>query len=151
MMAKLRHASYRAYAWPGFMAPLFDRPRLAATLLAVALPLAFALGIALLAQPGALVNHYPDAVGSFYAVIPHRVMAALFGVVGLFALLAIGVGVLRFWRESGESLSALFDLTPIAAPCTTRFDFVTSAAATPTKAAPILPIGRPCCAGSSIT
>ena len=95
---------------PRFLAPLFDRPRRAATLLAVALPLALALAITLFAQPGAMLKAYPDSEGSFYAVMPHRAMAGLFGAAGLFVLSAIGIGVRRFWRETGEPFSALFDL-----------------------------------------
>ena len=37
--------------------------------------------------------------GDFYAVIPHAVMVALFGSVGLFVLTALGAGAIRFWRD----------------------------------------------------
>jgi citrate/tricarballylate utilization protein len=37
--------------------------------------------------------------GDFYAVVPHGVMVSLFGGVGIFVLVALGVGLRGFWRE----------------------------------------------------
>jgi citrate/tricarballylate utilization protein len=36
--------------------------------------------------------------GNFYAIFPHNLLAAMFGVVFLFAIVALGIGVTRFWR-----------------------------------------------------
>ena len=41
----------------------------------------------------------PNPQGDFYAVVPHRVMVGLFGGVSLFVLAALGIGVVRFWRD----------------------------------------------------
>ena len=37
--------------------------------------------------------------GSFYAIFPHNLMVALFTPIFLFAVLAVGIGVRRFWRD----------------------------------------------------
>ena len=50
-----------------------------------------------LANPDALWR--PNPQGDFYAVVPHRVMVGLFGGVSLFVLAALGIGVVRFWRD----------------------------------------------------
>ena len=42
--------------------------------------------------------HEPLA-GNFYAVFPHNTLALLFGAVFGFAVLALGIGVRRFWKE----------------------------------------------------
>ncbi len=50
------------------------------------------------------------SAGNFYAVFPHNTLALLFGVVFLFAMLALGVGVRRFWRnEDPGALSGAGD------------------------------------------
>jgi citrate/tricarballylate utilization protein len=54
--------------------------------------------------------HEPLA-GNFYAIFPHNTLALMFGVVFGFAVLALGIGVKRFWSEitpgqaSGEAIS----------------------------------------------
>jgi len=37
--------------------------------------------------------------GNFYAIFPHNLMAALFGAVFAFAVLALAIGLTRFWRD----------------------------------------------------
>jgi citrate/tricarballylate utilization protein len=37
--------------------------------------------------------------GNFYAIFPHNTMAAMFGSVFGFAVVALGIGVTRFWRD----------------------------------------------------
>jgi citrate/tricarballylate utilization protein len=45
------------------------------------------------------VNGVAGATG-FYAIFPHGLMVALFAPVFAFALLALGVGITRFWRDA---------------------------------------------------
>jgi len=40
-----------------------------------------------------------NGAADFYAIIPHATMVTLFGAVFVFALVAIGVGLTRFWRD----------------------------------------------------
>lgn len=94
-MARVRVRTYQDYAWPRAFGRLYET---------AGLTVAFALsgGLALfmmlaLAMNGRLI-HAPLA-GNFYAIFPHNFLALLFGAVFLLAILALGVGVTRFWRE----------------------------------------------------
>ncbi len=101
-MAKLRVETYRDYAWPRALGRLYRRAGLAVAL-ALAGGLALFLVLAV-AMSGHLV-HAPLA-GNFYAIFPHNFLAAVFGAVFLFALLALGIGVVRFWREASPARDA---------------------------------------------
>ena len=95
-MARVRAQTYQEFAWPRPLGALYKRNGLAVSL-ALALMLAFFLVLAI-ASTGSLL-HDPLA-GDFYAIFPHNTLVALFGAVFLFAILALGVGVVRFWRQS---------------------------------------------------
>jgi len=101
-MAKLRVETYRDYAWPSVFGRLYRRAGLAVAL-ALAGGLALFLVLAV-AMSGHLV-HAPLA-GNFYAIFSHNFLAAVFGAVFLFALLALGIGVVRFWREVSPARDA---------------------------------------------
>jgi citrate/tricarballylate utilization protein len=91
----VRAVTYQEYAWPPSFAALYRKAG-ATTALALAAGLALFLVLAMaMAGP---VLHQPLA-GNFYAVFPHNFMATVFGVVFAFALLALGIGARRFWRE----------------------------------------------------
>jgi len=91
-LADLRVQSWSGYAWPRGLGRAFAANGL---VLAVAL----ALGIAAMIWLASLVAPAPGAE-AFYAVIPHSVMVAVFAPVFLFALLAMAVSVVRFWRAT---------------------------------------------------
>lgn len=94
-MARVRRQTYAEYAWPPALGKLYQRNGLTLALaLAGGLSLFLLLALAL---HGTLL-HAPLA-GNFYAIFPHNLMAAMFGVVFLFAVLALGMGVRRFWRD----------------------------------------------------
>lgn len=103
----LRAQSYEQYAWPAALGVLFRRQGVTtALLLAVAL-IAVMLGTAWLTNGAGL--HTPGAGADFYAVVPHAVMAALFGGAGLFVVAALAVGVMRCrrdFRSTSESVHA---------------------------------------------
>ncbi|MDO8278849.1 MAG: tricarballylate utilization 4Fe-4S protein TcuB [Burkholderiaceae bacterium] len=95
VMARVRLKTYTTYAWPAAFGALYQRAGLT-------LALASAAGLALflvlaLAATGSL-THAPLA-GNFYAIFPHNMLVLMFGTVFLFAVLAMSLGVLRFWRE----------------------------------------------------
>lgn len=93
-MARLRVQTYADYAWPPALGRLYQRNGLVLSLaLAGGLSLFLVLAVAL---NGSLAP--PPAGGSFYDIFPHGLMVNLFAPVFLFALLALGIGVLRFWR-----------------------------------------------------
>lgn len=95
VMARVRLKTYAAYAWPARFGALYQRAGLTVAL-ATAAGLALFLVLALAAM-GSLTH--PPLAGNFYAIFPHNLLALMFGVVFLFAVLALGLGVLRFWRE----------------------------------------------------
>ena len=94
-MAKVRADTYVEYAWPPALGALYKRNGLTLAL-ATAASLVLFLILAL-ASKGSLF-HEPLA-GNFYAIFPHKFMAALFGAVFVFAVLALAIGVTRFWRD----------------------------------------------------
>lgn len=93
-MAKVRLQTYTDFAWPRGMGRLYQRNGLTVAL-ATAGALIFFLLLAL-AVNGTL-QQAPDA-GNFYSVFPHNLLVALFAPVFLYAVLALGLGVGRFWR-----------------------------------------------------
>lgn len=107
-LAKLRAESYRQYAWPGPFARLFDRNGLIGAL-AIAAGVTLLLFIAIALNGGAAPLISDQHGGEFYALLPHNVMVVTFGSVALFVLLALVMGMARFWRESGEPFAALGD------------------------------------------
>ncbi len=98
-MARLRGRTYTRHAWPAPLGRLYAHNGVA---LAVAITIGLAIVLALLMAgqggAGALWRAVPN--GNFYALMPHGLLVGLFAAVFVFAVLAIGVGVLRFWRES---------------------------------------------------
>ncbi|ADZ70960.1 tricarballylate utilization 4Fe-4S protein TcuB [Polymorphum gilvum] len=107
-MAKVRTDSYRHYAWPKAFQPMFERNGLAIAIVAALSVAGFILGFALWHDPSVLTG----TSGEFYRLMPHNVMAGLFGAVALYALLAIVMGFLNFWRDIGAgSVSAASGLS----------------------------------------
>ena len=100
VLEEVRTQSWAAYAWPAFGAALFAR-NLTAIGLGAALSVAlFLIGFVAWRQPGTVFS--PHA-GDFYALMPHDAMAGLFGAAFIYAVVALAVGVRRFWRESGPA------------------------------------------------
>jgi citrate/tricarballylate utilization protein len=84
VLAAIRLDSYRRSAWPPFLAGLFDRSgHLALTVLAISIVIGLSAGQTF------------SSASSFYSVIPHRVMVAIFGAMSLLAVAALGAGVAR--------------------------------------------------------
>jgi citrate/tricarballylate utilization protein len=94
-MAQVRVQTYAGYAWPRALGSLYARNGLTVAL-ALAVSLALFLVLAAAMQTASVAM---PAGRSFYSVFPHNLMVAMFGPVFLFAVLALGVGVHRFWRE----------------------------------------------------
>jgi citrate/tricarballylate utilization protein len=109
-MAQVRSRTYADHAWPAPMGRLYASNGLT---LALALTAGLALFLMLAAaRTGSLWGPVP--AGSFYAVFPHGTMVSLFAPIFLFAVLALGIGVRRFWRQSqpgAASAPALVEAT----------------------------------------
>ncbi|RTL72940.1 MAG: tricarballylate utilization 4Fe-4S protein TcuB [Hyphomicrobiales bacterium] len=108
-MARVRVRTYQDYAWPAAFGQLYERAGLT---VAVALAGGLALFMALaIAMKGRLL-HEPLA-GNFYAVFPHNMLALVFGATFLFAVLALTIGVVKFWRDVSPAREA--DSAPLKA------------------------------------
>ncbi|RQS23020.1 tricarballylate utilization 4Fe-4S protein TcuB [Burkholderia sp. Bp8992] len=102
-MAQVRLDTYVEYAWPAALGKLYRRNGLTVALaLAIGLALFLMLGVAM---HGSLLNG--PSGGRFYAVFPHNLLAAMFGAVFGLAVLALGVGVTRFWRDVSSGTASM--------------------------------------------
>ena len=105
-MAKVRHETYVDYAWPASFGVLYKRNGLTVAM-AAACGLALFLLLAI-ARNGTLFSTARD--GNFYAIFPHGLMANLFGAVFAYAVLALGIGVTRFWRDVSPGAASVVAL-----------------------------------------
>src|SRR6185503_8345402 len=60
-------------------------------------------------------SSWSDAEGSFYALIPHPVMAGIFGAVFLYVVVALVASFFRFWPDMGEDVVAFVEVQPLRA------------------------------------
>jgi citrate/tricarballylate utilization protein len=114
MLADIRVQTYRRYAWPGPLAGLFRRNGATVGLAAAASLALLLAAMVFLGDGSVLFAPHADGTGSFYAVISHRAMVLAFGMVSLFALLALTMGFVRFWRDTGERPGDFFSPGPLA-------------------------------------
>jgi citrate/tricarballylate utilization protein len=103
-LAQARLSSYETYCWPQSLGWAFRRHGVWTALVIAAGLTALLAAATWTWNPGALTA--TARAGDFYSVIPHVAMVALFGAVGLFVLVAMAVGVRRFWREAGDRRAA---------------------------------------------
>ena len=112
-MAQVRGQTYVDYAWPPALGQLYQRQGLTLSLaLAAGLALFLVLGAMLQGGLGALWG--ADLGGNFYKLFPHNLLVALFAPVFLFVVLALAMGVRRFWRDVTPATSG----APLTAPAT---------------------------------
>ncbi len=94
-LAEVRVHTYSEYAWPRTFGGLY---RKAGAYVALSLGVGLALFLLLaLIQNGGLVR--PANGGNFYAVFPHNLLVTLFGLVFGWVVLALSIGVMKFWRS----------------------------------------------------
>ena len=106
VLARVRAESYAAYAWPPAMAGMFARNGLAISLVAAASVAGFVLGFVEWNDPKSLWGRHAEP-GAFYALMPHAAMAWVVGLALLYAVLAGAMGMVRFWRDIGETAGTL--------------------------------------------
>ena len=95
VMAQLRKETYMNFAWPRMMGELYKINGVAVALSASVSVMVF-LFLAL-ALNGKFFGGVLD--GNFYAVFPHNTLVLIFGTVFAYAILAMAIGLTRFWRE----------------------------------------------------
>jgi citrate/tricarballylate utilization protein len=102
-MARVRRETYTKYAWPARFGALYQRNGLAVAL-ALAGGLALFVFLAM-ARMGTLIAG--PLAGDFYAVFPHGLLVALFTGAFGYAILALAIGVARFWRGDATAPATL--------------------------------------------
>jgi len=103
-LAQLRRDTYVNYAFPKAFGELYRHNGLTVAI-AVSLGVAAFL-IATIMIKGRLFVHGLE--GEFYAIFPHNTLVVIFGATSLFSVLALTIGLTRFWRrisEPGEPVS----------------------------------------------
>ena len=97
VLAEVRAESWRRLAWPAALGGLFARNGLSLALIAAISVAGFVTGMVGLHDRAALFA----TDGQFYRLMPHRVMAGLFGALGLYAVLALGMSLRNFFGGVG--------------------------------------------------
>ncbi len=103
-LAAARVDSWERFAWPGGLARTFQSNGMA---LAASLVVGAALMILAIAA-------IPGSGEGFYAWIGHSAMVAIFLPAFLLPLLALGIGLVRYWREVGGTRVRWIDLKEAA-------------------------------------
>jgi citrate/tricarballylate utilization protein len=104
VLAQVRNESYAAYAWPRVLAPLFARNGLSISLITALAVAAFIFGFVGWHDRSVLFGTHTGP-GAFYKLMPHAAMAWLFGLVFLYAVVALAMGVRAFWRDIGDPVA----------------------------------------------
>jgi citrate/tricarballylate utilization protein len=113
-MAQVRGQTYADYAWPPALGSLYKRNGLT-----LSLTLAAALSVFLLLTlqlNGTLLSN--SHTGNFYNLFPHNLLVSMFAPVFLFAVLALALGVRRFWRDITPATSGAALTSPAASEAT---------------------------------
>jgi citrate/tricarballylate utilization protein len=100
-LAELRTESYAEYAWPRAMARLFERNGLVVSVV-MALALALACIPAVAGHSAEVLFGVHREPGAFYAIVSFGTMASAAGATFGFALLAMAVSAVRYWRGTGS-------------------------------------------------
>jgi citrate/tricarballylate utilization protein len=98
--AELRVETYAQHAWPQPMARAFERNGLLLSIV-TALSIALVLILTMLLNAPGVFTGAHRGEGAFYAVIPYEAMVTLGTLTFGFAVLAMAMGGVNFWRASG--------------------------------------------------
>ena len=110
-MATVRGQTYSDYAWPKALGGLYKRNGLT---LSMALAVSLSLFLMLAIQSNGSLWGGPVQNG-FYAIFPHNLMVSMFAPIFLWAVLALTLGVIKFWREVTPATSGAPLSSPAAA------------------------------------
>lgn len=102
--AEVRKETYKNYAWPSAFGGLYAWNGIATALVTTLAICAFLLGVVYTVSPDVLWGVHVGP-GSFYKVIAHNTMVAIFGASFLFVVLAFVMGFRRFWADMDEKMS----------------------------------------------
>ena len=109
VLSALRVETYRDYASPRLLSRLFlGNQALVALTVAVAVLLVF--GSVLVIQGSGVLFSAEGGEGAFYEVVPYAAMMLPALVLSAYWLVVLGLGGLRFWRETRGPLSRMLDV-----------------------------------------
>jgi citrate/tricarballylate utilization protein len=102
--AEIRVETYEEYAWPRPLAGLFVRN---GTIVSLVTAASIALVVMLIMSLRAPTSLYQAHVGpgAFYAIVPWGFMTSVAAVTFLYALLALVMGAVNFWRDTRSPLT----------------------------------------------
>ena len=110
-MATVRGQTYADYAWPKALGGLYKSNGLTVSM---ALALSLSLFLILAIQSNGTLWGGPVENG-FYAIFPHNLMVSMFAPIFLWSVLALVLGVMKFWREVTPATSGAPLSSPAAA------------------------------------
>ena len=110
-MATVRGQTYADYAWPQALGVLYKNNGLTVSM---ALALSLSLFLILAIQSNGSLWGGPVQNG-FYAIFPHNLMVSMFAPIFLWSVLALALGVTKFWREVTPATSGAPLSSPAAA------------------------------------
>ena len=110
-MATVRGQTYADYAWPQALGVLYKNNGL---IVSMALALSLSLFLMLAIQSNGSLWGGPVQNG-FYAIFPHNLMVSMFAPIFLWSVLALALGVTKFWREVTPATSGAPLSSPAAA------------------------------------
>ena len=110
-MATVRGQTYSDYAWPKALGSLYKRNGLTVSM---ALALSLSLFLMLALQSNGTLWGGPVQNG-FYAIFPHNLMVSMFAPIFLWSVLALALGVTKFWRKVTPATSGAPLSSPAAA------------------------------------
>ena len=110
-MATVRGQTYSDYAWPKALGSLYKRNGLTVSM---ALALSLSLFLMLALQSNGTLWGGPVQNG-FYAIFPHNLMVSMFAPIFLWSVLALALGVTKFWRTVTPATSGAPLSSPAAA------------------------------------
>jgi citrate/tricarballylate utilization protein len=102
VLAKVRRDSWEQYAWPRPLAVLFMKNGTKLALVTALSLTIFLLGVVATLDPSVLFGVH-EGRGAFFRIVPHSVMALLFGGTFLFSLAALAKGVHSYWCDVGNA------------------------------------------------
>jgi len=97
----VRAESYAEYAWPAPLARAFARNGVVVSLVTAAAIALVLIGVTALQTPEALYAAHPVRPGAFYSVVPLWIMQVMGIATFGFALAALAMGGIAFWRDAG--------------------------------------------------
>ena len=108
VFAEMRVQSYSDYAYPASLGKLFFKNGIVVNIvIAICLALVFMVGM-FFNNADSMFTAY-SGVGSFYNVIPIKLMSGISMLVCVFVALAFFMGFRKFWLESGEKMEDLLN------------------------------------------